>query len=156
MSGPRSTPLGGHYSTPAIELAQSVPARYTTMIFAGSLQARTMPDGPRVRVRTREAGLPGLAGRGSCAKLHAMSQPKENSHAGTITIASILAVPVLYVAVLFGGLSYVARFPAWGDSRSAKVLEGFYTWLPATTFEVLFGVWAKIDPDGHARLVSKE
>ncbi len=80
-----------------------------------------------------------------------MSQPKENSHAGTVTIVSVLAVPVLYVAVFFGGLSYWARHPAWIASRSADVLFSSYRWLPRKTADFLIeDVWAKIDPDAHA------
>ncbi len=84
-----------------------------------------------------------------------MSQPQENSHAWTITIVSVLAVPVLYVALLFGSLSYATRHPAWGTSRPAEVIESFYAWLPQTTRVFLeHDAWPKIDPYGHVILVS--
>ncbi len=98
----------------------------------------------------------GLAGRGSCAKLHAMSQPKENSHAWTITIVSVLAVLLLYVAGFCGVASYVARHPGDGVPGLGSVLNGLYGWLPQETqFFLIEHVWAKVDPAGWALLDSR-
>lgn len=79
-----------------------------------------------------------------------MSNKPKSSHTGAIVVTTVVLLPVLYVGLIFGFLSYDTRHepsPTLGPAYEALVAP-----IPYRLWKKLFGIWRSLDPNGASLL----